>query len=444
MTRNFSFGACACVAITLFCANAGTAAAKEQVLYSFQGGNDGDQPYAAMVVDKAGNLYGTTSLGGGVGGSNCNYQASAGCGIVFELSPPAQKGGTWTEAVLYAFQGGNDGATPESALIADSDGNLYGTTSQGGDGACNNQGLPGCGVVFALTRPQSPGGGWTESVLYSFQGNPDGRGNGDFNWPNGIVFAKDGNLYGFAYGGGHCTTDETGTSCYGGAFELRKSDGQGAWREQVLYRFRGMSGDPAGPVFDKSGNLYGTAPGGTYGCGGVFELSPPPGRKHPWTESSVYDFRCGSDGAFPLPGLMFDAQGNLYDTSLGSGGGYGNVFELVPAQGGGWTESVLYNFTPVTTGYTPTVGPIFGADGNLFGATEGGGQHGAGVVYELAPQNGGWTESVLHSFSGGADGVAPYGGLVVGKGGAVYGTTLAGGEGTGCGNGCGTVYKVVP
>jgi len=154
----------------------------ERVLYSFRGGSDGSSPQGALVADKAGNLYGTTAEGGS---SNC----VSGCGIVFQLSPPATSGGSWTETVLYRFLGGTDGAAPGSDLIFDAAGNLYGTTMGGGDASSD-------GTVFQLTPP-AQGGPWTETVLYRFAGGADGKA------PlSGLVFDKVGNLYGTTLFGG--------------------------------------------------------------------------------------------------------------------------------------------------------------------------------------------------------------------------------------------------
>lgn len=417
-------------ALSLYADGLMAGVAKESVLYRFKGGRDGGAPMASMVADSSGNLYGTTSGGGG--SANC----TSGCGTVFELSPPVHQAGKWTETVLYSFQGGNDGATPEAPLILDQSGNLYGVTSAGG-GECDNPNFVSCGTVFELMRPRHAGRAWVETLLYSFLGNRQGNGNGDLAWPNGVVFDGAGNLYGLAYNGGHCTTDETGTYCGGGAFSLTLQSG--AWAETVLYRFKGQNGNPAGPVLDSAGRLYGTQPGGN-GCGEVFRLGASKSRAE-WKEFTLYSFQCGNDGAFPLPGLVFDASGNLYDTSIGAFGNYGNVFELSPTKGGQWSESVLHNFAVVADGYVPSVGPILGRNGNVYGTTQEGGQSDRGVVFELTPptmQGQDWAESVLYSFGGGRDGGAPYGGLTVGKGNAVYGTTPAGGDGYG------VIFTVVP
>jgi uncharacterized repeat protein (TIGR03803 family) len=418
----------------------------EQMLYRFQGGSDGNTPLASMIADRAGNLYGTTSLGGG--SSSC----PGGCGTVFELSPPAESGGAWIETVLYRFQGGDDGAYPMAPLVADQAGNLYGTTASGGTGNCVPQESVGCGTVFELVRPPSlPGGAWTEHVLYSFQGVPSGRGLGDLAGPNGLVFDKPGNLYGLAYSGGHCQTDETGTYCYGGAYELTKPSAAGqAWTEHVIHIFEGPTGGPAGPIFDKSGNLYGTVVWGRFGFGEVFRLEPPKAAGDTWTKVSVHDFQ-GTDGAFPEPGLVFDSHGNLFGATLGSPDGSpdGDVYELSRVSDSTWSESVVYDFMPYTKGNTPNGGLILRGADHIFGTAAQGGESGAGVVFELTPPataGGAWNYAVLYNFTS-ADG-APEFGLTFGLGGALYGTTPAGGNmtcgNTGYGDGCGTIFQVVP
>lgn len=443
----FSF---ACSSILVSCATAliagGAFAAgpKEEILYKFHG-SDGSYPDAAMIAGKDGTLYGTTATGGN---GPCSQNDITGCGTIFALSPPMKKGGSWKHTVLYNFQGGTDGAFPNAPLIADSNGNLFGVTSQGGKADCSRLGLTGCGTAFELAKS---GGQWTETVLYTFKGNPRGEGDGDFANPSRVALGETGNLYGIAHDGGRCyTKSETGTSCDGGGFALKKSR-SGAWSEKIIYRFEGKShadNRPGGGVLDSQGNLYGTSlGGGAYGYGGIFVLTPPASGNGAWTESSVYDFLGGTDGAFPLSGIVFDGKGNLFGVSIGTGFEYGNVYELTPNGSGGSTESVLYNFTPPADGVTPTVGPIVSSDGSLYGATQQGGDDNAGVVFKLAPQNGSWSQSVLYSFPGGKGGRAPYGGLVFGKHGTLYGTTSYGGDmdcANGALNGCGSVFEVVP
>jgi uncharacterized repeat protein (TIGR03803 family) len=443
MIRKGSSSGTAVFAVLLSTSAAVAAGPVEQMLYRFQGGSDGNAPLASMISDQAGNLYGSTSLGGG------SASCPSGCGTVFELSPPTATGTDWTETVLYRFQGGADGAYPMSQLAADALGNLYGTTASGGDGDCVPQGSIGCGIVFELARPSTASGAWTELILYNFQGVPSGRGYGDMAGPNGLAWDQAGNLFGLAYSGGYCTTDETGTYCYGGAYELAKPSTAGdAWTEHVIYIFHGPTGGPAGPIFGKDGNLYGTVVWGKYGFGEVFRLAPPQTASAAWTRISVHDFQ-GPDGAFPEPGLAFDAEGNLFGATLGSpgyGSPYGNVYELSPASAGGWSESVPYDFTPYENGNEPNGGLILRGDDHIYGTASEGGQFGAGVVFELTPPatpGGSWNYAVLYNFSGGSDG-APDVGLTFGKGGALYGTTATGGD-MSCGeSGCGTVYQVVP
>jgi uncharacterized repeat protein (TIGR03803 family) len=254
--------------------------------------------------------------------------------VVFELSPPSVGGGPWTETVLCTFTGGSDGGVPYAGLIFDAGGNLYGTTSGGGSSTY--------GVVFELSPPSGGSSPWNETVLYAFTGVDDGES------PlASLIFDSKGNLYGIAFGG---------KAGYGVAFELTPpSGGSGPWNEAVLYTFHSRSdgGYPdAGLIFDSKGNLYGTTGqggnlsgsncSGSSGCGVVFELSPPTGGTGSWTESVLYTFNGGGDGADPSAGLIFDAKGNFYGTAYSGGdmsgsncsgtGGCGVVFELSPRQ----------------------------------------------------------------------------------------------------------------
>jgi uncharacterized repeat protein (TIGR03803 family) len=267
----------------------------ETVLYRFSGGRDGGLPYAEVVFDQAGNLYGTTQFGGGVGSD----------GVVYELMP---SGGGWTQSALYIFNGGLDGAHPFASVIFDQAGNLYGTTAEGGTGGDN------WGTVFQLTPSES---GWTENVLYRFQDGSDGA----VPWA-GLIFDGAGNLYG--------ATTQGGLGKDGTAFELTASGG--TWTFSVFYSFIGSGyGGPYGSlIMDSAGNLYGTTyGGGAYGHGSVFKLTPSGGG---WTETVLHDFKGGSgDGAIPYSSLVFDANGNLYGTaSLGGTNNLGVVFEITP------------------------------------------------------------------------------------------------------------------
>lgn len=400
------------------------AGSNEQVIYRFQGGSDGYNPSGDLLADSAGNLYGTT-VEGGTGGSLCYNQN--GCGTVFQLTPPAHSGDPWVETVLYRFTGGSDGYYPTSALVADKNGNLYGTTADGG--SRDN------GTIYELRRPTSPGGAWTHRVLYAFQGVPGGRGDGDGSQPDGVVFGAAGNLYGATLWGGFCTKFDGMVNCSGSVFELAApSEPGGAWTESVLYRFGalGDSNPHSGVIFDKNGNLYGTTYDGGAFAGGVFELTPPSAPGSAWTETTIVDFN-SIDGGAPNDSLVFDSAGNLYGTTLiGGAANMGAVIELTPpaSPGGSWTETVLYSFQSSGDGNSPLANVIFDKSGNLYSTAWMGGDFNRGTVFQLTPpSNGGeWTETTLHNFDSGVDdGQEPEGGLIWSHG-ALYGTTTQGGS----------------
>jgi uncharacterized repeat protein (TIGR03803 family) len=367
-------------------------------------------PKGNLVFDSAGNLYGATSSGG-----------AGGYGTVFELIPGT--GGTWNEKLLRSFNMTN-GWADLSGLIFDASGNLYGTTDGGG----------GFGNVFELRHRQS--GGWGEKVLYTFAHN----GSDPSNPWSGLISDTAGNLYGTGIGGG--------AYYYGAVFELTPAAG-GTWTETVLHSFAHNGYDGTSPygglVFDSAGNLYGTTTEGgaygEYGWGTVYELSPAAGGG--WTETVLHNFNDdGTDGTLPEAGLIVDASGNLYGTtSEGGAFNFGTVFELSPAAGGGWTETVLHTFNQDgTDGVLPYCSLILDASGNLYGTTTAGGNFNKGTVFELAPAaGGGWTETVLYSFHGvGRDGSGPYGGLVSDAAGNLYGTTQYGGI-----HSYGTVFEIL-
>ena len=267
------------------------------LLYQFAGGDDGWLPaVAAPVLDHAGNLYGMTQLGGGLCPGN-------GCGTVYEL---VRSGGTWTENVLHRFNG-SDGADPYwSGVTMDSAGNLYGTTPGGGP--------HNFGVVFQLTNS---GGSWSENVLYDF---PEGDASKGRYPQGGVILDGSGNLFGTAAYGGRLNG--------GTAFELPAP----GFSFSLLYSFAGpggQSGSYGKLTFGPDGALYGTTlRDGAYGVGTVFKLTPSGGG---WTYTSLHDFTGGDDGAGPNSSVVFDAQGNLYGTTLTAGmHGAGVVFEITP------------------------------------------------------------------------------------------------------------------
>jgi uncharacterized repeat protein (TIGR03803 family) len=321
----------------------------EQVLYSFtgfMGTGDGDLPFAGLVLDSKGNLYGTTLSGG----TSFN-------GTVFELSPGSN--GTWTEKVLYNFTGGADGGSPQqSTLTLDSSGNLYGTTVSGG--------AYGEGSVYELTEGKS--GTWTQKILHSFTGGNDGY----LPFGSSLIFDGAGNLYGSTTGGG--------THDYGVIFKLTPGTG-GAWTEKVLYSFTGVGGvtGPLGSLlFDSKGNIYGTG-------FDVFELSP--GSNGIFTEKDLHFFSGDPDGAYPESGVISDSKGNLYGTTNTGGAHRGTVYELSPGSNGSWTEKVLHRFS-ATGGDAvyPYLAPlVMDAQGHLYGTTSAGGSSNFGAVYEVTP-----------------------------------------------------------
>ncbi|MGB8886031.1 MAG: choice-of-anchor tandem repeat GloVer-containing protein [Candidatus Korobacteraceae bacterium] len=390
------------------------AVSHESVLHSFDNnGTDGVNPYAGLIIDATGNLYGTTA-GGGIHS----------LGMVFKLSP--REGGGWTETVLHSFGHGTDGAGPYANLVMDAAGNLYGTTQLGG--------IHGTGTVFELSPEQ--GGGWTELVLHSFNDNGS-----DGSYPlAGLIMDAAGNLYGMTQQGGIHSCG--GKNC-GTVFELSPRQG-GGWTETVLHSFNNNGSDGANPqaglTMDAAGNLYGTTyRGGIHSSGAVFELSPREGGG--WTETVLHSFGNGTDGATPDSGLIVDAAGNLYGTTYFGGiHSDGTVFELSPREGGGWTETVLHSFGNGTDGMNPYAGLTIDATGNLYGTTVAGGLHSYGTAFELSPrQGGGWTETVLHSFGNGTDGINPYASLLLDANGNLYGTTIVGGIHT-----YGTAFEITP
>jgi uncharacterized repeat protein (TIGR03803 family) len=392
--------------------------AQEKVLHSFPDPN-GTGPNAGVIFDAAGNLYGTT------------YDSRGGFGTVFELTPLGN--GLWTETTLHRFSH-NDGYWPSGVLVFDASGNLYGTTLEGGTGSGTGCSLrrAGCGTVFELSP--AAGGGWAETLLLSFD-QIDGAA------PYaGLIFDGLGNLYGTTSTGGSDSTRASGT-----VFELSPTTG-GVWTETVLHTFGYNEGsrdglEPhGGLIFDAVGNLYGTTVGGgTEGDGTVFELSPH--ASGGWAETVLFNFN-GENGSSPYSTLIFDAAGNLYGTTQTGGTlGGGTVFELSPAAGGDWTETVLFNFSNQESRYVAAGSLIFDAAGNLYGALDGGSGNcdaGCGSIFKLSNSAGVWTETGLFFFDG-EDGFHPNASLIFDASGNLYGTTSFGGA-----QEDGTVFEIVP
>ena len=374
-------------------------AASERVIYSFTGGADGGYPDSDLVMDRAGNLYGTTVEGG------------LGSGTVFKLT---QSGNAWTETVLYAFKGGEGGAQPYGGVTLDLQGNIYGTTVVGGlsIGPCVDS---GCGVVFKLTNC---GGIWTEAVIHSFTGGHDGYGPGA-----GLTFDRHGNLYGM--------TPTGGANGLGVVYQL-KPGANGTWQESVIHAFTGdddgASASAGRLILDTAGNLYGVATtGGANDDGTAFELRPTPSG---WRFKTLYAFEGDPYPGYPYGALAFDSSGNLYGTTYyGGANDLGSVYELSPA-GGLWTETVLYSFKGGTDGSSPISNVVFDDKGNVYGTTsEGGaGQCSCGTVFKLTRGSSGtWTETVVHSFKGAPDGGFVYNGMIRGPAESFFGTTVHGG-----------------
>jgi len=406
----------AALAATVAAAPAQAQNYKFKVLHTFHGAS-GAQPVGGVTLDGAGNIYGTTGVGGG---GNCS--GGTGCGTAFKLDRTGKQ--VW----LYKFNG-KDGAIPYAGLLRDSSGSLFGTTLMGGDLSCNSP--YGCGAVFKLDKT-----GRKEVVLHKFTGPPDG-------WGPEALLVEDGarNVYG--------TTWIGGSDSVGSVFRVDSSG-----NETVLHSFTGPpdgGGDGAFPypgvIRDATGSLYGvTDGGGAYCCGTVYTVDTA------GNEAILYSFPGYSYGSGPLSVLLEDSAGNFYGTTKSGGnsecggGGCGVLFEVSPGSGG-WTETVLYTFCSLTgcaDGEEPLAGPlVMDAAGSLYGTTYFGGAHDDGVVFKLDTAG---KETVLHNFTGGADGADPWAGLATDASGNLYGTTQLGGD-LKCLSkygGCGVVFKITP
>jgi hypothetical protein len=380
------------------------AADTEKILFNVQGGAYGYDPFS-MVRDANGNIYGTFFEGG----SACPY--TIGCGVVYKLSPNAN--GQFSESIIHTFTGGDDGSEPTS-LLMDPAGNLFVATLGGGSKKC----IGGCGAIVELSP--LPGGSWSTTVLYDFQGDFDGQ------HPTISTMDAQGNIYGAFLKAGQ-------------VFELTRNSNR-TWTKKFLYLFDTTSAYYPTPwVVDGNGNVYGTAWfGGDSGCleyqgscGAIFELSP--NSDGTWSPTLLHSFT-GPDGARPLM-IIPDANGNFFGVTLtggtgtscttGSSFGCGTLFELSPSSTG-YTFSVLHDFNKTLDGYEPYY-LVMDQNENLYIAADVGGVGGKGVVLEFTLGSDGiWEYSTLHSFAGGLGGSYPNA-LQVDSSGNVYGIAVAGG-----------------
>jgi uncharacterized repeat protein (TIGR03803 family) len=297
-----------------------------------------------LLLDTAGNLYGTAEQGG-----------SGNCGLVYELAPGS--GGTWTEQSIFDFQGGLNGCGPSNGVVMDTAGNLYGIA---GGGASDE------GVVYQLTQA---GGAWSENLLFTLPGSQTSP-------TTPLAIDAAGNLY---FG------NESDI------FEVSPVDG-GGWTANSIHTLHG-SGNPIGNLnFDSAGNLYGTnQAGGPFGGGSAFQMKPVGDGS--WTYAVIHNFGGGgngkTDGVFPQSGLAFDPAGNAYGTTIGGGTfGAGTVFRLTLGSNGKWSETRQFSFDG-HDGQSPVSSLLLFYQGNFYGATAQGGIHGGGqkdgVAFQFAP-----------------------------------------------------------
>ena len=325
----------------------------ETTLYSFGAKPDGYYPFGGLVMDKAGNLYGATYYGG-----------TYGYGAVYELK---HSGSKWTESILYNFSGTNgDGYYPESQLVFDAKGNLYGTTVYGG--------AKGGGTVYQL-KP-AKGGKWTYGVIYSFAG---GATDGYYPQYGALLVGKGGYFYGTTLYGG---------SSYNAGTVYELFEARGVWVEKVIYAFTaGRAGEYLydGVTADSKGTLYGTTyQGGLNNYGVVYRLTQ--AKNKTWAHLTLWSFAAGdNDGSYPIGGVVLDTKGDIFGTTKQGGqSNAGTVFELKPSKGT-YKETVLHFFGSSGDGYYPQDKPNLDSKGNVYGTTTNGGSKGGGIVFEVTP-----------------------------------------------------------
>ena len=381
----------------------GGTTASAQTLTTVTSMTDGQNPWGSLVADANGNLFGTAELGG------------AGYGTVFEIAKTSS-GYASTPTTLVIFDNTN-GAYPFAGLIIDANGNLFGTTQQGGANAV--------GTVFEIAKT-STGYASTPTTLFDFDytngAGPEG----------GLIADANGNLFG--------TTSLGGAYFNGTVFEIAKTSSGYASTPTILVSFDGSNGGnpQAGLIADANGNLFGTTNvGGANEYGVVFEVAKT-SSGYANSPTILFNFD-NTNGAIPQAGLIADANGNLFGTTSGGGAnGYGVVFEIAKTSSGyATTPTILFNFDN-TNGASPVAGLIIDANGNLFGTTSQGGGGGDGTVFEIVKSSSVYasTPTTLASFNG-SNGSLPPAGLIADTNGNLFGPTVNGGS-----NNTGTAFEI--
>ena len=383
------------------------AAGTPQIIYNFAGEDDGEYLDSDLVIDNAGNLFGSSVQGG-----------TFASGTVFQLTTT----GTPTHTVLYNFTGGTDGGEPYKGVTLDKHGNLYGTAVTGGGGSCEG----GCGVAYKLTNN---GGTWTQSVIHQFTGGDDGSGPG-----SGLTLGSGGTLYG--------VTPTGGANGMGVIFQIKPIK-DGTWKFKVIHTFTGGDdglGGSAGRLLLIGKTLYGvTTVGGANGLGVAYSLTLAKGK---WQFTPIYAFKGTPDAGFPYGSLSADSERNLYGTTYYDGkNNLGSVYRLAPQGDGTYKEKVLYSFKGGMDGSGSIGNLVFDKTGAIFGTTSAGGAAcDCGVIFKMAKNaKGVWKESVTYRFTGTPDGAFLYNGMVGDSAGNFYGTTVRGGAGDD-----GSIYKFTP
>jgi len=350
-------------------------------------------PTGGVVTDSHGNIFGATPIGGT---GSCT--GGAGCGTIYEVSPPAQRGQQWTFNVLYNFQNNGDGWAPDSRLTPGPDGSLYGYPSAGS-----------YGIVFHLVPPANGQGAWTYQILYTFSGSADGN----LGYVNSPLILHDKRLYGIAGGGSSNACGQIGC---GIVFKLvPPKSGTGSWTKTNLYSFKGGSD---GGVPDSIAGFNGQTAlfvSTTLNNGAVAQFTPPTGGHGAWNESVITTFGGGHDGSYP-GNLVLAGAGTLY--GIANTGRSGLVFDLVES-GGSWTRTTIADISDHHYGPTSLAA---GLNGSLIGAIAGDPDYFNGGIFELTPGTSGWTAHILYNFGADQDPIN----AVIGRGGHIYGVTNGG------------------